>query len=87
MLISNINYKIIIFTENEPHYVLPLIEELCRELSVAAIVVSDTFGNRTIWENFIRFIHFYVQKECLKLFLKGLFTKSKVKYLGNIRMI
>lgn len=52
-------FRLIIFTENESHFVLPLVGKICSELSgemtIAAIVVSERFGNCSVWSNIKRF--------------------------------
>ncbi|MDN3515533.1 MAG: hypothetical protein NG747_14185 [Candidatus Brocadia sp.] len=52
-------FRLVIFTENEPHFMLPLIhqvcEELCGEMTIVAIVVSERFGGRSLFSNIKRF--------------------------------
>lgn len=53
------SFKLVIFTENEPHFVLPVVTRICKELegsvSVVALVVSKKFGNRSFKRNLKRF--------------------------------
>lgn len=78
-------FRLIIFTENEPHFVLPVVGNICNELScemtIAAIVVSEKFGNRSVWSNIRKFYPL--------MRLKGLILTTidhmRLKILGAIR--